>query len=307
VLRDLLRGLYDPGVRSLARALTGPVLVLAGAGCGDEAIAPVGGGGGGGGSAAGTGGDDRAYQDLPARSGTVTVYESQVESSRQTGLVGAFLDIVEGDPGSCAREDIAGCEAMWCRGGSVGTEALVDAGVLFLDYGLGSRSMSRNDVTGFYLDQVTGGVLEPGVDVTVDTTGAAVAPFAVALVSPAELTVTSSLPLTGDVLRTDVPFEVGWTAIGSAGVVNVVVRADVGRDRRMVGCRHDVAAGSGAVPPEALAMFVGLDAPSAASISVETRSETTATAGDFPISVAVVVTALAGEGDATRYLAGFAP
>lgn len=293
-------------MRSLARSFALPVLALAVAGCGDEAVAPLGEGGGGG-SAAGAGGEDRDYQDLPSRSGTITVYESQVESSRQTGLLGAFLHIVQGDTGSCARDEIAGCEAMWCRGGSVGTDALVDAGTLFLDYGLGARSMGRNEVTGFYLDQVTGGVLEPGVDVTVDTTGAAVSPFAVALVSPAELTVTSTLPLTGEVLRTDVPFEVGWTAIGSTGVVNLVVRADVGRDRRMVSCRHEVAAGSGAVPAEALAMFVGLDAPSAASISVETRSETTADAGDFPISVAVVVTALAGTGDATRYLAGFAP
>lgn len=291
---------------NLAR-LAASVLALTGTGCGDEELAPASEGGGGADSAAGAGGEDRAYQDLPLRSGTITVYESQVESSRQTGLLGAFLDIVEGDAGSCAREDIAGCDAMWCRGGSVGTEALVDAGTLFLDYGLGSRSMSRNEVTGFYLDQVTGGVLEPGVDVTVDTTGAAVAPFAVALVSPAELTMVSALPSTGDVLRTDVPFEAAWTATGSTGVANLIVRADVGRDRRMVSCRHPISAGHGAVPVEALAMFVGLDAPSAASLSVETRSEATAEAGDFPVSVAVVVTALAEGGDATRYLAGFAP
>ncbi len=281
-------------------------------GCGEDEGSGSGGSGGATSSSdVGSGGQDHAYIELPKRSGTVTVFESHIEGVRETNLVGAFLDIVDGYAGACAEETFGGCTVTFCKSGSVGRDALIDAGSLTLKFGEEAVPVvtERNVATGFYLATVVDDeLLATGVDVTISTTGSQVPSFASTVRSPPTAMLTSALPPEGGRISTSAPFDLAWTADDDDdGELVFALRAVAARENRTLECAFEVAGGAGRVPVEALAALAALPATETVALEVETRTRTTATAGDFTISLALVVTALSGEVDGVRAIGGFDP
>jgi hypothetical protein len=289
------------------RALIGLGIALGAAlvGCGDDEE-----NGAGGADAAGsgsTGGADHAYVDLPMRSGTLTLFESHVEGIRQTNLIGAFLDISAGFPGACAEEAFGACTVTFCTSGSVSRDSLVDAGALTIASGDDPpRVTDRNAATGFYLATfVDDTLLTTGTDVVLSTQGSHVPAFQSTLRSPPLATVTSALPPEGGRLSTSLPLELTWTADDDDGELVIALRAIASRRNAAVECPFPIAAGAGQIPAEAIAAAATVIAPQSVVLEVETRTRATTTVDDYGISLALVITALAGDLDAIRTISGF--
>jgi len=278
------------------------------AGCGHD-DATTDGSGGGHGTDLGSGGDERAYVELPKRSGTVTIFESHVEGVRQTNLIGAFLDIEDGYPGACVDEEFGACVVTFCKSGSVSRDALVDAGSLSIAFGEAEELVTqRNGATGFYLaTRVDAELLATGVDVVISTTGNVVPSFTTAVRSPPLARLTSALPPEGGTLSAKEPFDLAWTADEAYGELAFVLRAFSRNANRTLTCSFDVAAGAGQVPADAIAAVAALPATETVALEVETQTRAVVTAADFDISVALVVTALSGEADGQRAMAGIEP
>lgn len=285
-------------------------LVVTSLGCGDDEGASAGGAGGAS-SADGSGGGEPVhdYLDLPRRSGTVTVFESHVEGIRETNVVGAFLDIEEGDPGACADEAIGVCKLTFCQSGAVTLDALVDAGSLSIDFGDGRAPTvtARNAATGFYfVTLIDEDLISTGREVVIDASGSQVAPFTMALVAPPTVTVTTPLPPEGGRLPATQPLDLAWAADAEEGDVVVALRAIAANHTATLSCSFAIAAGSGRIPADAIAAVAALPATQSVTLEIETTTTAKVGSDDFQISAAIIVTALSGSLDAVRGLAGFA-
>jgi hypothetical protein len=209
-----------------------------------------------------------------------TTLEVAGQTFRSGGVSASFFDIPAG-LSTCTEVVVGTCTVTDCS-------ALIDAGVppngvqvsagslTFTGLADGGVTLSPG-LGGTYSQTFTGAVFVEGMPLGVSATGAEVPAFAAQVVAPARARVTAPQCPQGTCPETSksVGFAVSWTG-GSGDVAVKVISSGV-----RVECLYSASAGSGAVPPAALATLpAGM-----ALLYVSTQSRVTVQAGAFPVKV----------------------
>jgi hypothetical protein len=193
-----------------------------------------------------------------------------------------------GSGGGCTEQTSGSCVVRRCpsSGGDAGTTASgASAGAITFTGGTGAPITIMPGANGIYAaNTMMSARWRAGDAVTVRAAGAAVPAFEAMVTFPASITVMEPAVSPVGMVRVprSAPLTTRWTAMGTAGEVNVSVVSTAMNSVTIATCTYPISAGTAVIPSAVLGNLVA----GSGSFSVTSTSATTVTAGGWTVAVA---------------------
>lgn len=243
----------------------------------------------------GTPGTDAGNNPGSAQRGNVVISQTVIAVGPTTITTAVHAaSFGTGPGGSCTEQTSGTCVVRRCpsSAGDAGTTAGSSAGAITFTGGAGAPITIMPGANGVYAaNTMMAARWRAGETVTVRAAGATVPAFEAMLAFPASITVTEPAVSPLAMLRVPraTPLTTRWTAMGTAGEVNVSVVSTAMNTVTLATCTYPISAGMAVIPSAVLGNLVA----GTGSFSVTATAATTVTAGGWSVAVAANATGAA--------------